>query len=464
MARIVVVTSGLAGLFNACLALMQQLQKAGHQIIYASSSLDSDRLREPLLALGIAYVQLEPWTMPVETESGGWWKKMRRLRVRQQKAVDALRMDRFAQTMRAIAPDLLLVDIEMHPHIMTAVMCKIPTALLCPFISIWRDSCLPPIHTDIVPGEGWRGQRWGILWSWLRYSWRKWKGYQRDRLKTAGLDSFSVLRRYAKQIGYSWHNYFGFNHWLVPYPHQNIPILCLHSQAIDFPHTPCSSIQHLGPMVLKNRRCIEESETLRTLGDFLSKRQGDALIYCGCSSFAPADYRFLRRLIAIAHHHPEWDFVIGMGNRGCSEWAELMSVKSEQPANVCALAWAPQRLVLQQADCAIINAGAHSITECIYFGVPMLVYSRHDNDQDGNAARVAYYGLGIAGEQKQDDEARIYGYIKQLLTQITYRGRIDQMREKFHHDIADRVAIRAVEALLAAPLSVSSKGRQEVAL
>lgn len=455
MAHIAIVTSGLAGLFNACLALMQQLQQVGHQITYASSSLNSDELRRSLRGSGVAYVQLKPWTMPSETESGSRWKKLKRLRVRQQKAIDELEMDHFAQTIKSINPDLLLIDIEMHPHIMTAVMHKVPTALLCPFISIWRRSQLPPIHTDITPREGWRGQRWGIWWSWLRYSWGKWKTYQRDRLQKVGLDNRSVLRRYAKQIGYSWRDRFGLNQWLVPYPHQNLPVFCLHSQALDFPHSPHPSMRYLGPMVRETRK-HSASKAQSELDTFLKQRQGRALIYCGCSSFAPASQRFLQQLIAIAHHHPEWDFVIGLGNQ--HPYQQDKSTVS-LPANVCLLAWAPQQQLLQQADCAIINAGAHSITECVYFGVPMLVYSLHYNDQDGNAARVAYHGLGVLSEQRQDDETQIHHHITRLLTQASYQASVNQMRQQFRREIDEKTAVRAVEALLKAPLQ-NEKARE----
>ncbi|MEM9164994.1 MAG: hypothetical protein AAGC54_18235, partial [Cyanobacteria bacterium P01_F01_bin.4] len=243
MAHIVCITSGLTSMFNASLALVKQLERAGHRITYASPA----DLKALVTAQGIAYVQLEPSVIQLDEPPMGWWEKVRRLRSRQQQAVDAMGVQDFVQTMQGLAPDLLLIHNEMHPHIMAAVTAQFPVALLCTFLSVWRRPNLPPIHTHIIPGEGWRGQWYGIQWTWLRYSWRKWKEFQRDRAQRVGLDRISVLRCYARQIGHPFRARFGFNQWLVPYPHEPLPILCLNALEIDFPHDPHPLMHYVGP-------------------------------------------------------------------------------------------------------------------------------------------------------------------------------------------------------------------------
>ena len=118
MAHIVVITSGITSALNATLALMSQLQQAGHRLTYASPQDVSASLQ----GLAIRYVQLLPWIVPVDRGRGSWLGKWRRYRARQRLAMADFKMKAFAQTLRELDPELLLVDIEMHPHIMKAVV------------------------------------------------------------------------------------------------------------------------------------------------------------------------------------------------------------------------------------------------------------------------------------------------------------------------------------------------------
>lgn len=459
MAHIVVVTGGFTGLFNACLALMQQLQQAGHHITYASPG----KAPALLKTLNISFISLPPWRRPVEKRNRTRWQKLRHLRDRKQQAVADLQMDNFGQTLQQLSPDLLLIDIELHPHIMTAVMAKYSVALLSPFISIWRtpvtaSAQLPPIHTEIIPGQGWRGTKWGIAWGWLRYSWQKWTAYQRDRWQKVGCDYLSVLQRYSQTIHYPFRQRFGLTQWLVPYPHSTLPILCLHAKEMDFPHIPHPSVQYLGPMVYEAREiCIDTPEMAAdkaTLARFLQQKRPDQpLIYCGCSSFSSASRPFFQQISAIAQQQPNWQFVIGLGGSPYPDTPETLT------SNICTLQWAPQLQLLQQANCAVINGGAHSITECIHFGVPMLVIPLSRDDQKGNAARVAYHGIGLVHPlqaaasttttpRHHFDPKQLRDRIQQLLEEDQYKARIQKLRKDIQYYAREKIAVSVVEHLL----------------
>lgn len=450
MAHIVCITGGLIGMLNASLALVKQLQQAGHRVTYASPA----DLQDPVVAQGISYVQLAPWVMQSGDPPISRWQKWRTLRERQQRAVDALGVQTFVQTMQALTPDLLLIDMEMHPHIMTALMGQFPVALLCQFLSIWKRPNLPPIHTSIVPGKGVSGQRFAIEWAWQRYRWRKWREAQRERWRRMGLDQASVLRCYAKQIGYPWHN--RHDQWLVPYPHASLPIFCFNALELDFPHEPHGSMHYVGPMVLVNRKEARvEPATKEALAQlFEQHKSGDkSLIYCACSTFVNADQQFLQKLIEAVSGHPKWDLVLGLG--GKLSPSKLPSL----PPNVHAFSWVPQLQVLKQADCAINNGGINSINECLYFGVPMLVYSLKRFDQDGDAARVVYHGLGIAGDMVQDQSRQIRQDIQTLLTDQSYRQQIGQMRKCCHRYGDEAQAAQAVASLLSAQGAAAPVGK-----
>ena len=438
MAHIVCITGGLTGILNASLALVQQLRQAGHRVTYASPA----DLSKPVAAQGIPYVQLDRWVMQLGEPPMGRWAKFRLQQQRQQRAVNALGMQHFIETIQGLAPDLLLLDIEMHPHIMAAVIEQLPVALLCPFLSVWKRPNLPPIHTKTIPGQGWPGSRLGIEWSWLRYGLTKWKEFQQERWRRVGLDWISVLGRYAQQIGLPLRLRFGFRQWLVPYPDETLPILCLNALELDFPHQPHPSMRYMGPMVFEPPQTSAiTNPSLKQIFEHrhLSKRP---LIYCGLSSLAKADNQFLQQIIETASCSPQWDWVLGLG--GSLKPDELGDV----PANVYAFGWAPQLEILKQADCAIINSGINSINECISCGVPMLVYSLDCADQNGNAARVAYHGLGIVGNAQQNDASRVGRHIQTLLTDKAYRSSVERMRECFLTYGQENRAVEFVEDLL----------------
>lgn len=437
MVHIVCITGGLTGILNASFALVKQLEQAGHRVTYASPA----KLREPITAQGISYVQLDPWVIQAGEPPMSRWQKWRTIRERQQRAVDALGVQKFVQTIRGLAPDLLLIDMEMHSHIMAAVTDQFSVALLCQFLSVWKRPNLPPIHTSIVPGRGLSGQRLAIEWSWWRYSWKKWWEFQRERWRRMGIDRVSILRCYARQLGYPWRSHS--DQWLVPYPHGSLPILCFNALELDFPHEPHPSMNYVGPMVLENRQESRiEPATEAALSQLFEKHKSGerSLIYCACSTFVKTDQHFLQQLIEAVSTHPQWDLVLGLGGKLSPN--KLPNL----PPNIHAFSWVPQLQVLKHADCAINNGGINSINECLYFGVPMLVYSLKHFDQDGDAARVAYHRLGIAGDIIQDQSAKIRQYIQTLLTDQSYKKQAERMRECCHR--YGHRAAQVVESLL----------------
>ncbi len=441
MAHIVCITGGLTGIFNASIALVKQLEQAGHRVTYASPKDWSDLTTQ----YNIPFVQLEPWVFDWKEPPLSRWQKFRQLGERRHQAIKALGVENFAETMKELNPDILLIDMEMHPHIMTAVVNDLPVALLCQFLSILKRANLPPIHTDIIPGEGWRGQWFGIEWTWFRYGWTKWREYQRERWQRMGLDRISVLRCYAKKIGYPFREKFEFKQSLIPYPHNDLPILCFNGLELDFPHVRHPSMHYIGPMVDENRHESKvEPSTYKTLEQIFQKCRltGSSLIYCGCSSFIRANKRFLQQIVDAVSSCPQWNLVLGLGSQ--LDLNELGSF----PSNVYAFSWAPQVQILKHADCAIINAGINTINECIYFSVPMLVYSLQVYDQNGDSARIAYHQLGIVGDIQQDNPAQIRNHIQTLLTDQSYQTQLNSMRDYFHRYADENVAVQAVEGLL----------------
>ena len=441
MAHIVCITGGLTGIFNASLALVKQLEAAGHCLTYASPT----DFRETLAVYNIPFVQLDRWIFQSGDPPLTRWQKLLALQERQKRAVVALGVQNFVQTMQALEPDLLLIDIEMHPHIMAAVTAGLPVALLCQFLSLWKRPNLPSIHSDIVPGQGWQGQWWGIEWSWLRYGWRKWQECQRERWRRMGLDRLSVLRCYARQIGYPLKERYGFSQWLVPYPHDSLPIICFNALELDFPHDSHPTMHYVGPMVYENRRELKVEPSMEKALERLftvSRLEGRSLIYCGCSTFIKGNKEFLQQLVAAVSNRPQWDLILGLGRQFNLDQLGTL------PANIHAFNWVSQLQVLKHADCAINNGGINSINECIHFGVPMLVYSLNRFDQNGNAARIDYHHLGIIGDIVKDKASQIRDRIQTLLKETSYKICVNKMKTLCRQYSQKNQAVRVIEELL----------------
>ena len=78
-------------------------------------------------------------------------------------------------------------------------------------------------------------------------------------------------------------------------------------------------------------------------------------------------------------------------------------------------------------------------------GVPMLLYSGGCMDEDGNAARVAWHGLGRRGDMARDDWQTIRNNITSLLGDARVRLRVAGMQDtlkRYEQDERLKDAIR----------------------
>jgi UDP:flavonoid glycosyltransferase YjiC (YdhE family) len=457
MAHILIVTSEITSHYYSVFALAQRLQAAGQRVTCASPA----DLHGLASALGVPFVHLStgPHHTPPSAEPAGgrlnkvvgWFAKWLTMRQRRAQALAALGTEEFAAVLRELAPDLCIVDHELNGYIMTAVPRGIPTALFSPMAALRKYPGVPPLHLGIVPGQGWHGSAAGIEWAWLRY--RLWKVWHTASgvVRSAGTDPFSILRTYARTVGFPFAQEIDVFQWLLPFSYRTLPVLVFNPLELDFPYVPHPTVTHIGPLILHNRPDALSDPTQQAVGDELEglfvRRRADnsrALIYCAFgASFQGDDSAFFRRVIASVADQPTWDVIMGAGGR------LNPAALGDLPPNVHVFAWVPQPQVLQYADCAVIHGGIGTIHECIYAGVPMLAYPfKRTNDQMGSAARITYHRLGIVSDRDTDDASAIRRHISALLTDNTYRASVREKHSQMQRYTNDRVAERAVERLL----------------
>jgi len=464
MARILCVTGGLTGLLYSTIELARRLTVVGHDVTFASAP-----GAEPTVSNhGFRFIPIDVHGYDqflTADRRRGRWRQLLSVRDRRRRAAQAMGATPFAHLLRDVAPDLVLVDAEMHAQIMTASAAGYRTALLVTFVSIWRRKGLPPPHHLVRPGTGWRGSAPGISLLWLNLRWRKRRVALAQWIGRLGCDRVSVLRQVALDVGFDFNREVDESQWLIPFTYRTMPALCTHALEYEFPHEPAAHVHYLGPLVLEERRdSLVDAAARERLDTIVERRRSGGsdrrLIYAGFGSFFTADISLVRRLLDAVASRGDWDLVLSLGGRLPPD--DLGPI----PPNACLLRWVPQLDVLRHADVAVIHGGINTVDECVLSGVPMLVYCGFETDMGGTTARVAHHGLGIIGDRRQDAPRVIGDRIDRLLTDPRFRRNVERLRAPYVAYRTSRTVERVVASLLEKPVrsarshSVPPEGRR----
>ena len=457
--HVLIVTAGLSGLLYSSIELARRLAAAGHRITYAGPS-SASQLAEHH---GLGFFTLEPSRYKQfleEDVASGRLHRLLHLHRRRVEARGSLALGGFVDALASLEPDLILIDGEMHEHIIAASARSIPMALLNTFSSIWRQPGLPPPHCLVRPGVGWRGSPVAIRASWLALLWRKKRRAIGQAIRRVGCDRLSLLRHLARETGFDFDRETDDSQWLIPLTYRNLPVLSLHALEFEFPHRPPERVQYTGPMMLVDRVDHPISRALQIELEAILQRHQETdrrsrLIYAGFGSAFTTEVGFLRRLMHVVVERPGWELLISLGDQLKPE--DLGTL----PKGVHAYSWIPQVRVLQHADVAVIHGGINTLDECILNEVPMLIYCGKETDMAGNTARAVHHGVAIAGDRDRDSTATIRLHLDSLLDTPGYADNVRQLRAQYVKYADNLVAERVVDSLLANGLSfgpVSHRG------
>jgi UDP:flavonoid glycosyltransferase YjiC (YdhE family) len=448
MARILCVTNGLPGMLYSSLELARRLTAAGHDVTYATFP----HARDAVTSQGLTFLPVAESRYDEFLEEDARLSVLEKLRTlprRRQRAVESTAVDRFVRDVGDVAPDLVLIDGEMHEHIIALSATVVRVALLNTFASIWRRPGLPPTHHLARPGVGWRGTRLGMSLLWTNLRVKKWRSAALQKFRRVGCDRLSILRGLARVHGFDFRGKTDFGQWLMPFTYRHRPFISLHALEFEFPHRPLPTVHYVGPMILEQRgdRRLTDRDRLELDELFDARRRSEGrrkLLYAGFGSFFSTDTELLRRLVDAVAREPDWDLIISLGGAKTETAAGLGPL----PRNVRAYDWLPQMWVLRQADVTLTHGGINTIDECVVAGVPMLVYCGFETDMGGNAARVWHHGIGIVGDPRRDDPDTIRTHIDSLLRDATFADNLTRLGSSYAAYAADRVAERTVESLL----------------
>lgn len=404
MAHIVVVPERVRNRPLVHLEIARGLVARGHDITYvghADATADVE-------AIGARFVEIEGtalhhWVPPAGSKIERLLRfppEIRRRRQRLDEQVELMGLGWSVDLIAALAPDLVVSDIENLTQTTAARAAGVATVAVTLWPQPFKRQGNPPPDTDIVPGVGFAGSRVGIELAWLRSRARKLGRTIGTWIRDGGADLGSIYRHMVRVNGMSVGREHDRWQWMLPMSYA-VPTLALSSACFDMP----------GPDHPRLRRSIavvpdpDPSKLSPELADLIARNResGRALVYVGFGSYVSWDGGFFERALAAFARHPEWDVVVGLGGSD--------TPGDDVPSHVHLVDFAPQVELLEHADVAVLHGGGNSLHEALRFGVPIVSYPfRHVHDQPGNGARVVKHGVGVVGERTEsvdEIEARI---------------------------------------------------------
>jgi len=281
-----------------------------------------------------------------------------------------------------IAPDLVLIDSEMHSEQIQAEAAGFRVAAIEYHVSPDRVRGIPPLSSAFVPSNSLRDR--------VR-CYRIWRQLDRHRRNRPELQAyFQSLADLCTSQSRDYHALADHGHW-QPVRFKHIPILRVAPLALDLPHQEPAETRFYSPTDTNTAvQAADEMDPDGSLQDWIANRKR-RLVVCTAGSLIH-DTRFTEAYVELARHRDDLDFLVA----GIT--ADTMTA---MPANIRAVRLVPQSFALRFADFMLSGAGIATIIESVERAVPLIVVSHGVLDQNGNAARVVHHGLGerIANRQ-----------------------------------------------------------------
>jgi UDP:flavonoid glycosyltransferase YjiC (YdhE family) len=417
--KIAMAVPSALGHLNPSFCIAHQLLKAGHSITY----LAAPEAVGVILSYGFNYIS-SPTVLfnndsPFTSKAGFWERCARRLttyEVKFAKNNGAL----FLEAINKIKPDIVLLD-SILSYNYWFVRSQFKVVLLQTMLATNEDNT-PPLTSSLIPnGSTWN--RLLINWQWQWY-------YLKNKFSLGtflGDTHYAITKRiFGKEIK-------DFDKLLLKrktfqYSIANVKEIILSPASFDFPQRIKQSHQfHAGLCITTSTETgIDEFQR------FLETISPENRIVC-CSFGTVALVHFTKRetfykkLINVFSKRQE-HLIISLSDFDKTKLGVL-------PKNVHAFVSVPQKYLLSRVAMMITHAGLNSVLECIYYKVPILALPLNRKwDQNGNAARVLYHGLGLRGNIKRITETKLDALVTEVITHADFKKNLERMKYSFEHD------------------------------
>ncbi len=160
--------------------------------------------------------------------------------------------------------------------------------------------------------------------------------------------------------------------------------------------------------------------SIRPAGEEIEKKSGK-LIYISMGTVNNDKMPFYKACVS-AFANTDYQVILSVGHLVPLEDLE------ERPENISVFPQVDQMAVLQQADAFVSHCGMNSVSESLYFGVPLVLLPQ-TSEQRGVAERVHQLGAGI--KPHKADAQSILDAVNQLFMDSTYKRNAAAIAESF---------------------------------
>lgn len=333
--------------------------------------------------------------------------------------------------------DLLIISASEFDSIFWALLAfkaKVKTLYLYDVLGGAANNTVPPIYTQLISNGTW----WAtvkIIWAWQYHKFMTKLSELRLALNAVDYLSTQKIKQLAAYCGYPVSEIRFVTD--MPSPQLNLPQLALFPKQFDFPEVNRKGRFYGDASIDLNRKQVGFP--------WHRLRAKTPLTYTALSTLPllkTSDCKkFFQTVIDTSLQWPEWDWVIAIGKAlGVDEFENI-------PANVILVNQAPQLELLKKASLMITHGGPSSVKECIYFGVPMIVFPLWF-DQHGNVARIIYHGLGTSGNFETVDTETLRNLIGETTNNHRYIENLKKLQTIFHEQEKLGLSVAIVEKLI----------------
>lgn len=304
---------------------------------------------------------------------------------------------------RGIAPDFVVLDVQLSMKTIVYHQLDIPLISMETMPLSFPDPYVPPFTSAFIPSFS----RWSKFW--IYYLWQhlvmKRKFFNLfNAIFLFGQDYHSLHRKLANIYNFPFQQQIDLKRSFVTGV-KNIKTLVIPPACFDFPrkHFPdCyfaeSRIDTERDEKIVNKRYLQVIKSVCLIKQIQPETR---LIYCSLGTVTSETGNryeiFFKKMKKLCLLCPDCIFIMAVGLQ--YNITQLLPL----PVNMYVFQQVPQMDILKHCDLMITHGGMNSIAECIWNGVPMLVFPLSLKwDQPGNSAKVVYHGLGIRGDIQKD--------------------------------------------------------------
>lgn len=362
----------------------------------------------------------------------------------------------FEEIICDISPDLVLLDEQSALKSLFYQRIGIPVIVFQTKPDTRQIKTIPPFTSYFLPKFNFFSSYYcDILWKITLIKYHFNKGW--SRLLSFGQDNYSILKKVLKEEGINMNKHVDLRRSFCM-GIKGVPRLIISPKAFDFPHPEKEGIFRIGPLIDVKREGIitlPRYQIIRTKLEKEKQKPECFVIYCSMgtitSSFKKRVKKFFLKIANVATINPHFIFIISTGNN--FDINELLPA----PENIYIFNHIPQVDLLHYCDIMITHGGMNSITECVFIGVPMLVYPLSPHwDQPGNSARVVYHKLGLRGKINIDSASEISKKINILKSNYDfYKQKVLAMKANFEKKNLSDEVLKIIEK------SISKKQKKQ---